>query len=461
MGSDKPSFLQSIRSLFNASDGPYAYEDFDGDEQPDSVSSASMERMFHIKQQNRLLNIVDELSMRQLRTLFNSATSGFIGELIDVYVQMEASDARLQGMLNARRNAVSRTPAVVMSGEKGNRQADEARDFVNSNIKHLKWDEFRRSLMDGRIYGVGLFENIWARGSNNSLYINEIKQIDHTLIEQYVTQYNLKGERFGEIVLRKDAMSPERIFLDELPAYKLIAAYKSNRDGYHDLEGTMRSIARWEVIKTFIIKQWAQYSEVYGFPVPIVKVSEEDFKKNKQTIKKLLQSVGVNRYGIFFKSMEYEVHQAGGQGQNVDVFERYIALANTEITIAALGQNLTTEVQGGSRSASETHYKVLEDLTQDDLNYCDEIIQEQFINPLVRVNFPSLPTELYPEYVSKLKRSVDLQALGLGLQAISRLVPVPRSYVYQQAQIPEPEEGEDVIDNSQGDELLRRMQQQN
>lgn len=459
MADQKFNLFKSVRQMFNA-DSPAAVVDFDVDEQPTTVSSKSMERMFHIRQMNRLINIVDSIEMKQLRALFNNAASGYVGELIDVYVQMEASDARLNGMLSARRNAVSRTRSVVTAGDEDNETASAARDLVNSNIEHLKWNEFRRSLMDGRLYGAAIFENIWQRGANGNLYIDKIKQVDHTLIEQYNSQYNVKGDRYGEIVLREDNLSPNRIFLDTLPPYKLIKAYRTNRDGYHDLEGVMRSVARWYVIKTFLIRVYAQYAEVYGFPVPIVKVSEDELKKQKSLIKSLLQSVGVNRYGIFLKSMDYEMHEAGGT-TNSDVFEKYLNFANTEIAIAVLGQNLTSEVSGGSRAASETHFKVFEDLTRDDLEFTDEIIQEQFVNPLVRVNFPSLPPELYPTYRSVLQHDVDLQKLGLGLQAMSKLIPIPKSYIYEQAQIPQPDEDENVVDNTQGDDLLRAMSNSN
>ena len=416
--------------------------------------------MFHIRQQNRIVNIVDQIEMRTLRALFNNATSGYVGELIDVYVQMEASDARIQGMLSARRNAVSRTQSVVTSADDKNEAANAARELVLSNIDHLKWNEFRRSLMDGRIYGVAIFENIWKRGAAGTLFIDRIKQVDHTLIEQETTQFNLKGEGFGQIVLREDNLSSKTIKLDDLPPYKLVKAYRTNRDGYHDLEGIMRSVARWYVIKTFLIRVWAQYAEVYGFPTPIVKVSEDELKNQKSLIKKLLQSVGVNRYGIFLKSMDYELHEAAGT-QNSDVFEKYLNFANTEAAIAILGQNLTSEVSGGSFAASETHFKVFEDLTSDDLEYTDEIIQEQIVNPLVRVNFPNLPADMYPTYKSVLSRNIDLQKFGLGMQALSKLVPIPKSYIYEQAQVPEPNGDEEVIDNTNSDGLLNALSNTN
>lgn len=438
---------KNVRGVLNSDQNLRAEIQADPDEMPTEVNSKDMERMFQLRQMNRLIQVVDSLNMDTLKQLFVNAQNGFLGELIDVYVQMEGADARLKGMLSSRRNAVSRTNHVVTSGEEGNGPADEARDLVKSNIEKLKWKEFIRSLMDGRIYGVGIFENIWQRSPQGTLYIDQIKQIDHTLIEQYTSGSNFQDRvRYGELVLRPDNLSPKRIFLDELPPYKLIKAYQTNRDGYHDLEGVMRPVARWYVLKVFNLRVWAQYAEVYGFPVPIVKVAKEDFKKSKAMIKSLLQSVGVNRYGIFFKNMEYEMQQANSS-QSIDVFEKYIQMANTEVAIAILGQNLTSEVQGGSRASSETHFKVLQDLTKDDLEWSDELVNDQFVKPLVRVNFPNLPLDLYPKYISIIDRDVNLETLGRGLKAMSQVIDIPTKWVYEQAQIPQPKEGEDVISN--------------
>jgi len=49
--------------------------------------------------------------------------------------------------------------------------------------------------------------------------------------------------------------------------------------GKYDLQGFMRGIARWYLIKLFAVMNWSQYAEKYGHPVVTATVSEDMLKK--------------------------------------------------------------------------------------------------------------------------------------------------------------------------------------
>lgn len=444
---------RNMNSAFQRLFQPKAYRE-SIEEKPDKIPNEALERIFRISMFERMMNVVDDLSMRRLRDIFSGAESGRLGDLIDTYIKIENSDARLKGMIKNRRMAASRASQVVVPADEENEQAVAAAGLVTENIKRLPWNQFQRDLMDGRMYGIAMWEKVWRRSKDGALYIDALHHIDHTRIEQYMLHPG--AERYGELCLRFGRYGTDKLFLDEVSPYKLIIAANSDKEGMFDLAGVMRPVARWYVLKTFAVKSWAQYAETYGFPVPTITVSKKEFSENKKQIKTLLESVGVNRYGIFFDSMDYELHNTNSPAA-IDVFEKFIALANTEQAIAVLGQNLTTEVRGGSHAASETHMTVLDNIVDDDIEWSEEIIQDQIVNEIVRVNFPSLPIDLYPTYRAVTKKSIDLQKLGQGLREMSRLVEIPKKYIYEESQIPQPGEDEPTIGGFSGGTVLDEM----
>lgn len=411
------------------------------EDSPTKLSATSFDQIFNTSLFSRMVSVVDDIKMSRLRDIFFGAESGQLGELFDLYMKIEASDARLQSLSNSRRMAATRASHVLTVPDESNQTAQDARQLVENNIKRLNWEKFLRALLDGRMFGATVFENIWKE-IGGELYIAEVQQIDHTRLEQW--KLNQNDPRFGQLAILTDQFGSQRQFISEFPDYKLIVGTNTAKTGTYELAGVFRSVARWYVLKTFAVKAWAQYAEVYGFPVPTITVAKSDYQENKSLMKKLLTSVGVNRFGIFFEGMDYDLHQAADQA-SIDVFQKYIDLCNTEMAIAILGQNLTTEVQGGSRAAAQTHLNVLENIIQDDVDWIDEIIQSQFVDPIVRVNYPSLPIDQYPTYTSVLDKNVDLQKLGMGLQSMSRLIEIPVNFIHQISQIPRPEEDEDTV----------------
>lgn len=430
------------------------------EDSPTRLSAEAFSQTFNTPLHTRMFSVVDDIKMTTMRDIFAGAESGQIGQLIDVFIKMENTDARLQSMLSTRRQAATRASHVVTAADDDDPRAVKAAELVERNIKRLSWQKLLRSFMDGRLYGAAVFENIWKKNGTD-LMIHEIEQIDHTRLEQY--KLDARDPNFGQLAILSEPFGIRRQYISEFDPYKLIVCTNTIKRGQYDLHAVMRPIARWYVLKSFAVLAWTQYAEKFGFPIPTITVAKEDYQKNKELMKKLLESVGVNRYGIFFEGMEYDLHQAPDAKQ-VDVFSKYIDLCNMEMTINVLGQNLTTEVKGGSLAASRTHETILDQITADDIDWLDGIVQRQIADPIVRVNMPSLPIELYPKYTSVIEKNIDLQKLGAGLKTMAGLVEIPVNWIHEIAQIPKPTDLDDVIGgykSGAGDSLLSALKDTN
>lgn len=417
-------------------------------ESPTVLGPDDMEQVLGAASFTQLINMTDSVDMPTLRLVLLGAEGGNLGRLFEAYQKMVSSDARIFGMVRNRKLAVARA-AQTLTVDEDNSVAVAARDLVEKNLKLLSFTELQEQLLDGIFYGVALFEKVWVE-RDGELLVENVHRVQSRRIRQN-NSFTSSGsgrqpdERFGELQIVTGDFGSDRRFLDEFGPYKFMAAVARDNPGEYSYHSVFRSVARWWVLKNFILQTWAQFTEKYGVPLAIVKMPKSEYEKNKQAVKKVLQSVGANRYGLFFENMTYEIQNAAQAG-NVEVFKSYIELCNTEIAIAILGQNLTTEVSGGSFAAAKTHENVLSDIIASDMEWLDSIIQHQLVEPLVRVNFPSLAPEDYPVFVSKTKRDVDLVQLSSGLSGMNRLIDIPKAWVYESAQIPQPADGEDVIE---------------
>jgi len=401
----------------------------------------------------RYINVFTNLNMELVQSTIAGAETGNLGDLYQLYEYLEASDARLKGMLNNRRKAVTKNIYNVSSADLDVQQANDVAQFVHDQITMLDWRAYLSELMDGRIYGVMIHQKKWYKRLDGKMCIKDMYPVDKAKYGQENNTYKYDIDVFGKLYVSKYSYGTEKAYIDQLLNERLITvALDKDFASKYDMQGIMRGVARWYLIKLFAIQNWSKYAEKYGHPIVTAKVPLDQYKESSSLMRQLLSSVGSNRYGILLDGMEVDVVN-GASNSNIDAFDRLIQLCNTEMAIAILGQNLTTDVSGGSYSASKTHMEVLANLIEDDIVWIDEIINNQFIAPLVQVNYPDLDEALYPVYKTELPKHIDVQQTALGLTQAMRLAPIPLSYVYKSLNIPEPKDDEPTI-GGQGNNLL-------
>jgi phage gp29-like protein len=434
-------------------------------EERKAISRELTQRMFHPTAFESFVHVADEIKMTTLRDIFNAARTGFIGDMIEVFMHIEASDARIKGMSATRKISSSKHKGIVTAGSDSD-MAEEAAQFVEDNLKKLNFNTVKRKILNGRFYGVALFEKIWARSEAGNLFLKEIKRIDHKRIRQYNEIDLVRGqanERYGELYLVNDFfsngnLSINRQFVNDINPFKIIKATMSDEDGFYDMDSIMRPVARWYIIKTFTVKAWALFADKYGFPIPVAKVPQSEFEKNSAQIIDLLQSVGANKWAVFFDEFDLDLKEPM-KSQTIDVFSKLIEKADVESAIAIVGQNLTSEVTGGSFAASKTHSEILTSIIRDDIAWLDEIINDQIVYDIVRLNFPNLPEAEYPTYSSNLPKHENIREFASAVREISKMIKVPVAWIHEEAQIPEPYEDEEFIGGPGSNDLFDTIEQ--
>lgn len=119
--------------------------------------------------------------------------------------------------------------------------------------------------------------------------------------------------------------------------------------------------------------------------------------------------------------------------------------ANNALMRIILGQTLTSRGSegGGSRALGEVHADVRWEKKEADAKFLMPVVNRYIVWPLVLFNFgPVKP----PMWLINYDPQKDLTAIAEWLDKVTKMVPVPRSFVYTTFQIPAPTEGEDVVE---------------
>ncbi|MEM7734434.1 MAG: DUF935 family protein [Deinococcota bacterium] len=147
----------------------------------------------------------------------------------------------------------------------------------------------------------------------------------------------------------------------------------------------VRAVALPWLAKHFAVKDWQGYSEVHGSPTKVGKVPAGAKKEDKDRFLDELFDLGSNAAISVPDGYSYELVEASSQTS--DGFDKLISWANTAVAISVLGQNLTTEVGGGSLAAAKVHDAVRSDLLESDTESLATFLHEQALRHWTEFNF--------------------------------------------------------------------------
>jgi phage gp29-like protein len=120
--------------------------------------------------------------------------------------------------------------------------------------------------------------------------------------------------------------------------------------------GAWRSIARWWLLKSYAVDDWGRYSERNGQGLLVGVAPPETRKEHRDELAADLQDLG--RETSIALPPGYDLKLIESEANTWETFKAQVEMANTAIAIRILGQNLSTEVSGGSYAAAEVHKAV-------------------------------------------------------------------------------------------------------
>lgn len=158
------------------------------------------------------------------------------------------------------------------------------------------------------------------------------------------------------------------------------------------LRGALRARVLPSVAKRMGAAWWLKSLERWGQPQVVLEKGSDEASENGEGADaeyvRMLRQIGTDWRAVVppgtkITSIPVTLHH--------ELHEKWVAKCDSDDAIAILGQNLSTEVVGGSFAAARAHSWVLATILEADLAELAETITDQWIEPIVRFNRPGSP----------------------------------------------------------------------
>src|ERR1700737_255412 len=156
--------------------------------------------------------------------------------------------------------------------------------------------------------------------------------------------------------------------------------------------GLVRGLAIPFLIRWWALRDWARWSEKHGLPIFGAIVPKGADEAIKERFFNSLSAIGTENT----VKLEQDSARPGGsfdvkllepQANSWAGFKGLVNQQDADIAITVLGQNLTTEVNQGSRAAAEVHDQVRSDFKKADADSLAQHIRDEILRPWAAFNY--------------------------------------------------------------------------
>lgn len=384
------------------------------------------------------------LTPQQVSDIIRSADVGFMYRLVDLANEMRQKDGHLHAVLQTRETAVTRLRWELFyegqdpKSEKGLKE----RKFVECALRAS--EGFNRMLghLAGAIYyGYAVSEIIWE--------IEKGKLVPKRYINHSPRRFRYM--QANGLFVWHDVNMGEPVDIKTDYPDKFLMAHPRVTGDVPVREGLARNLMWLALFRNWTLADWLKLAEIAWKPWRLGKYKKTGnntaSKEDKDGLASILSSMSSSGVAVYPDTTEVELKwpEASGTGRSdhAGLFE----VAGKEMSKCVLGQTLTTE-QGkvGSQALGKVHEGVKQDIIDSDAAYLAEILTEQLIAPMIRMNFG--PGVTVPKFRFITKDAVDLLQLAQALDYLTGpnvQMRIPAQWAREQAGIPDPAEGDEIL----------------
>ncbi|HTF18149.1 MAG TPA: DUF935 family protein [Chryseolinea sp.] len=282
-------------------------------------------------------------------------------------------DPHLSSVIQQRKSKVLGEEFAVMD-DRGNID-----DELTKLFSKQWFNKLQEAIIDSKFYGYSLVEI-------QELIDSEIKDV------KLISRGNVIPE------LRSIVKNPYQVNLGQL-----IPIDGRNDSDYYILVdsqnlGILNSVVVHALIKRITIAMWGDHAQTFGIPMTVLKTDNRDQTAKYQAD---MQRLITNRNIVTGLSDELEIIATSSTDAH-KIYSELINLCNSEMSKAVLSVTMTTD-DGSSRSQSEVHERVADEVSDSDREYMTYIINDIVFPKLIALGYRLENSHF--KFISKEKRS--------------------------------------------------------
>lgn len=374
--------------------------------------------------------IASGLTPDRLASLLNRAADGDTHDFLTLAEEMEERELHYASVLGTRKRALSGLePAVAAASddEKDIMLADEVRAVVS----RPEFAETVDELLDAIGKGYAVCEIMWRTTA---------KLWSPDRIEQRDPRWFVFDRTDGRTLRLIDEKAPLGL---PLPPYKFIVHMPKLKSGLPIRGGLARLVAWSFMFKSYSVKDWLAFVEVFGMPLRLGKYGLSATEEDIDTLVRAVANIGTDAAAVIPESMKIEFIEAAKSQNGHQVFQALADWIDSQVSKAVLGQTMTAD-NGSSQSQAQVHDEVRHDILRSDARQLAITINRDLVRPFIDLNWG--PQKRYPVVTFPVMEEEDLDLLS---QALERLVPlgleVEASVIRDKFNLPDPEPGAVVL----------------
>lgn len=371
-------------------------------------------------------SVASGLTPVRLASLLREAAEGDHDAFLTLAEEMEERDMHYACELSKRKLAVGRLPVSVEAVSDDQRDIDIA-DAVRRLLRGAGFRFLVKDMLDGLGKGYSVCEIDWDRSQPRW------KPRQYDWRDPHFFQFDRIQRR--EIRLKDEAGGMDGL---ALAPFKFITHVPRIKSGL-PIRGGLARLAAWAFMcKSYSIKDWLAFAEVYGMPLRMGKYGPSASEGDKDVLRMAVANLGIDAAAIFPESMQIELVEAGGKTGSADFFQRLADYFDGQVSKGILGQTASASGTPGKLGDEKLQAEVRDDIRDDDAEQLADTLQRDLIKPFIDLNFG--PQEEYPNLELRAADAYDVAGMA---DALGKLVPlglrVEQSVVRDRMGLPDPD----------------------
>ena len=377
-----------------------------------------------------------KLSPQKLQAIFDDAEQGNIKEQAQLFMDIEEQDAAIASNLVTRKRATLTLDWAI----KAPLNATEAEEKLTAEVKQLfeqigYLDDLLMDLMDACLQGFSANEIEWQ--------FEQGKWLPKRFVHRPASWFKLDD---NDNLLLLSPLNPQG---EPLISQKWIVHGHKNRSSPLARNGLGRTLAWLYMFNYYAVTDFAEFLELYGFPIRIGKYGAGATKDEKRSLLRALSDIGHNAAGIMPDSMKIELHNAASQ--SIAGNNPYLQMSDWASKLSAkmiLGQTLTSGADGKSstNALGNVHNEVRRDLLVSDAKQLEQTLTQQLILPFLQINFPNINPNRIPYFAFDLKEYEDIKTFSAALpNLVAHGMKISVAWAHEKTGIPLADEQEEIL----------------
>lgn len=329
---------------------------------------------------------LQEWTPNLLRAARAMADAGSL-ELASDFCESAMSDDRVAAALSTRCNGLLSLP-LAFDAVRGTKRLVKALEAGEDWWAAYPSTDLSLLMRWGITLGVGLGQHVWTdRGSTINRIVPRIK-VWHPRnlrrdVQRRAWQVRVDGGRYVDIE----------------PGDGTWVLYTPYGEAEPWKRGAWRSIANWFLLKTYAIQDWGYYSGKNAGGHHVLQTPENWSKEKRKELAADIFAAQANSAIALPAGCTYELIES--EANTYQTFEAQKNAADVGMSIAILGQNLSTEVSGPVATGATLHGRVLQVFIDADAETLATCIHDQSLVWWAEFNFGSRDLAPWPVWDTK------------------------------------------------------------